>query len=117
MSQEEYALCRAVADGWLVLDRGPLHKMDEARTAVERRELANEGRYVVMHTAVAVGEIAGADGLPPDDHFEEFMRKSMAAPPRPPRKTKPDRDGAKQLMLLGHLKDKPGQITMFEEVS
>jgi hypothetical protein len=119
MSQDEYALCRAVADGWLVLDRGSLRRMDEAREATEWHELTNEDRYVVMHTAVAVGEIAGADGLPLDgtedraESFGEFMRQRVASE-RHNRETAA-RPRQKQALLLTHLDDLPSQGVLFEE--
>ena len=134
MNQSAYALCRAVADGWLVLDRGTYQGMDDARESVKYRDRCGEDRYVVMATDVAAGEIAGADGLPLEDsppldeddemgvlaeaiqdEFATYMREQTAAPPRQPHKARPDRDGAKQLMLLSHLSDKPGQLEMFEE--
>jgi hypothetical protein len=49
------------------------------------------------------------------DDFASFMRRQTAEAPRPPRRERPQPDGARQAMLLTHLDDNPDQRIMFEE--
>lgn len=63
-----YALCRRVADGWLVLERGPYQEMRDAAKASYRRD--RRGEYRAIATDKAEGAIVQACPRVPVDEFQ-----------------------------------------------
>jgi hypothetical protein len=116
-----YALCRRVADGWLVLDCGCLAAM---KAAQDRREAGewhrDDNQYRVIHTDAAECEVVDMNGeavyaAAAESDFIEFCRQRAARPEmNRSGRTKPTYDGTRQTMLLDHLDDLPGQRVAFE---
>jgi hypothetical protein len=69
--------------------------------------------------AVAIAEefCAAANGIgdeEDEDDFAGFMRQRVAEPPRPPRRARPEPDGARQMLFLDHLDECQSQQLFWE---